>query len=392
MKKKNRNNIFKYIQGESIMKNKLTRKVIAIGILFSFLFSFLFLLSSPIFASSSNIQLEELLQSIIEEKTTITDAYAVINLGNFFFAQQLYPPARDEYYQALQIEPTNKIAHINLSYTFFKMGDFEQALEQLTQLEDNDIAQACYIKGLIYKEQRKLEEAIEQYEKVVELIPNHQELNAELGQLYLDNRQLVKANERFIEMGYCQPRPPIMDKLIAYQANAYCYLHLGNYYRNIGELEKAQQAYQKATQFEGDERSIALAYFYQGEIDLKDHNYDRAILEKELAQKVYPLGEHNFTFNIFAEALLEIGDQYYHNGNLPEAITHYQLATNLANDPAILALAHYKKGLTYYRSQNYENALREAEIALSCNPDYLSDRQRLIDLLIANSWSEITKK
>ena len=179
--------------------------------------------------------------------------------------------------------------------------------------------------------------------------------------------------------------------MLQYQPDASCYLHLGNYYRNNGELELAKDAYQKATQFEGDERSVALAYFYQGEINLKDHNYDRAIIEKELSQKTYPLGKHQFTFNIFAEALIEIGDQYYHNGNLPEALNHYQLATNLAGSPDILAEAHYKKGLTYYRSQDYKNALREAETALSVNPEYLSDRQRLIDLLIANSWSQITK-
>ena len=369
------------------MKRKI--KISTIACCF-FLFS-LILLHFSIYASDS-VNLEELLQTIIEEKTVVTDVYEIINLGNFFFSEQLYSPARDEYIKALQIDPSNKIALINLSYTFFKMGDFDKSLERLTPLAEDDIAYTYYIRGMIFKEQRKLDEAIAQYEKVVELVPNHPQLYSELGQLYLDNHQLVKANKRFIEMGYCKYRPPIMEKLVAYQPNAYCYLHLGNYYRNNGELEQAQGAYQRATQFDDDPRSIALAYFYRGEINLKDHSYDRAIIEKELAQKVYPLGGHQFTFNSFAEALIEIGDQYYHNGILSEALTHYQLATNLANKPDILAEAHYKKGLTYYRSQDYENALREAETALTLNPDYLSDRQRLIDLLIANSWSNITRR
>ena len=115
------------------------------------------------------------------------------------------------------------------------------------------------------------------------------------------------------------------------------------------------------------------------------------LLLKRTFSKDLSIRETSITFNIFAEALIEIGDQYYHNGNLPEALNHYQLATNLAGSPDILAEAHYKKGLTYYRSQDYKNALREAETALSVNPEYLSDRQRLIDLLIANSWSQITK-
>lgn len=363
------------------------------GIIITFLLFFILLLSNTIVFADSNIQLDELLQTIIEEKTVIPDAYTFINLGNFFMNQGLYEPALEEYQKALSVDPGNKMAAINLNYALFKTDQYDQVLNQLNQLtaQDNANAYAYYIMGLIYREQRKLDRAIEQYEKVVELIPNHQQLNGELGQLYLDDHQLIKANEKFVEMGYCQIRPPVMDKFIAHQIDAYCYLHLGNYYRNHGELDKAQQAYQRATHFEDDKRSIALAYFYLGEINLKEHQYDRAIIEKDLAQKTYPLGDHHFTFDSFAEAFIEIGDTYYHGGNLPEALHHYELATNMANAQDILALAHYKKGLTYYRSQDYENALREAETALSLNPDYLSDRQRLIDLLIANSWSEITK-
>jgi tetratricopeptide (TPR) repeat protein len=373
------------------MKEIVKKRIIALSLLM-----FIFLLSSfSVLANAgSDIQLEDLLQSIIEEKTNIEDAYTFINVGNFFMHQELYQRAQEEYRKALEVDSSNKMAKINLSYALFKSEEYKQALDILNELTENDTANAYayYIKGLIYKDQRDLDNAIEQYEKVIELIPNHQQLNAELGQLYLDNHELIEANERFTEMGYSQPRPQILDKLTAYQVNAYCFLHLGNYYRNNNAIEKAQQAYQAATQFEDDKRSIALAYFYKGEIDLKEHNYDQAIIEKKLAQRIYPLGDHNFTFDTFAEAFVEIGDMYYHEANLPEALKNYELASNMASAPDILALAHYKKGLTYYRSQDYKNSLREAETALSLNPDYLADRQRLIDLLIANSWSKITEK
>ena len=360
---------------------------------FFFFFIFLLLNFSVSAIADNDIQLEDLLQSIIEEKTIIKDVYAFINVGNFLMDQELYQQAREEYKKALEVDPSNKMAMVNLSYALFKSEEYAQALDILNELTENDTdnAYAYYIKGLIYKNKRDLENAIEHYEKVIELIPNHQQLNAELGQLYLDNHQLVEANERFTEMGYSQPRPPIMDKLIAYQVNAYCFLHLGNYHRNNNEIEKAQLAYQAATQFEDDKRSIALAHFYKGELSLKEHSYDHALIEKKLAQRIYPLGDHNFTFNTFAEAFIEVGDMYYNKANLPEALKNYELASNMASAQDILALSHYKKGLTYYRSQDYKNALREAETALSLNPDYLSDRQRLIDLLIANSWSKITR-
>jgi len=361
-----------------------------------FFLLFIFLLSTfPVLSNQeNNAQLEQLLQSIIEEKNIIDDAYTYINVGNFFLSQKLYEPAQEEYNKALKVDPSNKMALVNLSYALFKTEECDRALNILTELTANDTANApaYYIKGLIYKSLRKLEDAIEQYERVVELVPNHQQLNAELGQLYLDDHQLIKANERFTEMGYSQPRPGIIEKFIDYQVNAYCYLHLGNYYRNNNEIEKAQQAYQTAIQFTNDKRSIALAHFFLGEIKLSEQQYESAVIEKMLAQRLYPLGEHNFTFNTFAEAFIEIGDMYYHEANLPEALKNYELASNMASKQDILAMAHYKKGLTYYRSQDYKNSLREAETALSLNPDYMSDRQRLIDLLIANSWAKITDK
>ncbi|MDD4362648.1 MAG: tetratricopeptide repeat protein [Atribacterota bacterium] len=360
------------------------------SLLFAFLVLFLIFFSNSVSAESNN-QLEDLLQSIIEEKTIIPDAYTFINIGNFFLQQELYMPAIEEYQKALNVDPFNEIAQINNCFSYYKMNKFEKALELLEGLTAKNLAHAYYIKGLIHKELMEIEIAIEYYEKAIELIPNHQQINAELGQLYLDNHQLVEANEKFVEMGYMKIHPGIMEKITDYEENAYCYLHLGNYYRENNQLEKAQQAYHQATQFEDDKRSVALAYFYKGEIFLKDSNYNQAILENSLAQKIYPLGKHNFTFDSFAEALLEIGDSYYNKGELPEAFKHYELAIDLTTSQDTLAKAHYKKGLTYYRNQDYENALREAETALSLNPEYLSSQQRLIDLLVANSWSKLTK-
>lgn len=336
-------------------------------------------------------ELEALLQSIIEEKTTKPDIYVMINLGNFFLDNQLYEPSLQQYDKVLEIDPFNKIALLNKGSVFVQMEQYHQAMDFLLQNPFDD-PYYHYLKGLIYRKLNQLDKAIEEYEKVIEFIPNHPQLNAELGQLHLDNHQLVEANKRFVEMNYSQYKSPLLENLLAYQENAYCYLNLGHYYRDNGYFEKAQEAYHQATLFENDQRSIALAYFYQGEIYLKDHHYDQAILEKELAQRMYPLGAHHFTFDHFSEAFLEIGDHYYFKGKLSEALEHYELAADLGESKEMLAQAHYKQGLTYYRNQDYSQSLRQGEIALHLNPDYLSDQERLIDLLIANSWSELTKK
>jgi len=348
-------------------------------------------LSSTIWA---NEQTEKLLREIIERKTLRPDVFNYINMGNFYCSLNLYEPAEKEYQKALDLDTTNILARINHSYSLYKIGKKESALEHLSQIisEDPNNAFAFYVKGIIYKDALDYDLAIAEYEKVMEIIPHNDKLIIELAQLYQDNGQFIEATETYVKLGKLKSSPPLLENFLAFKANAASYLNLGDYYNRIGETEKALAAYKKATQFPEDQRSIALAYYQIGLIELKGERYEQAIKEKSLSQQTYPLYLEDFTFDHFAQAFLEMGDMYYKAGDLPQAHHNYELALQLADSNYILAEAHYKMGLTYYRSQDYENALREGEIALSLNPEYLSDQQRLIDLLIANSWSNLTKK
>jgi tetratricopeptide (TPR) repeat protein len=193
-------------------------------------------------------------------------------------------------------------------------------------------------------------------------------------------------------LGKLKPSPYILDNFLAYQESAACCLNLGDYYGSVGNIDQAVSAYNKATQFTEDKRTIAIAHYRLGLINLKGKEYEQAIMEKVLSQKFYPLYIKDFTFDNFAQAFIEIGNMHYNAGELQKAYQNYELALQLADSNYILSEAHYKLGLSYYRSQDYENAVREGEIALSLNPEYLSDQQRLIDLLIANAWSSLTKK
>lgn len=356
-----------------------------------FLIILLAFISTTIFASDET---EKLLQEIIERKTIKPDIFTYINLGNFYCSLNLYEPAEKEYQKALDLDETNILARINQSYALYKMGEKELALAKLSQIitEDPNNAFAYYIKGRIYQEALEYDLAITEYEKVVELIPQNDKLISELAQLYQDNEQFIEATETYIKLGKLKSAPHILENFLAFKTDAACYLNLGNYYSNIGEIEKAVSAYKKATQFSEDKRSIALAYYQLGLIELKGEEYEQAIKEKTLSQKTYPLYIEDFTFDNFAQAFIEMGDMHYNAGDLPKAHKNYELALQLADSNYILSEAHYKLGLTYYRSQDYENAVREGEIALSLNPEYLSDQQRLIDLLIANAWSNLTKK
>lgn len=368
----------------------MNRKKVRVNILI-FLIILLIFFTTAVFAS---IKTEKLLQEIIEGKTIKPDIFTYINMGNFYCSLELYEPAEKEYQKALNLDETNILAKINQSYALYKMGEKESALTKLSQIiiDDPNNAFAYYIKGKIHKEALEYDLAINEYEKVAELIPQNDKIVSELAQLYQDNDQFISATEMYIKLGKLKPSPYILENFLAFKTNAACYLNLGDYYSSIGNIDQAVSAYNKATQFSEDKRSIAIAYYRLGIIDLKGKEYEQAIMEKVLSQKFYPLYIKDFTFDNFAQAFIEIGDMHYNAGDLQKAHKNYELALQLADSNYILSEAHYKLGLSYYRSQDYENAVREGEIALSLNPEYLSDQQRLIDLLIANAWSNLTKK
>lgn len=356
-----------------------------------FLIILLALFTTTVFASSET---EKLLQEIIEGKTMKPDIFTFINMGNFYYSLGLYEPAEKEYEKALGLDQTNILARINQSYVLYKIGERESALTNLSLIivEDPNNAFAYLVKGMIYKDALEYDLAIKEYEKVVELIPQNDKLISELAQLYQDNEQFIEATETYIKLGKLKPSPYILNNFLAYQESASGYLNLGDYYSSVGNIEHAIFAYTKATQFSEDKRSIAIAYYRLGLINLKGKEYEQAIMEKVLSQKFYPLYIEDFTFDNFAQAFIEIGDMHYNAGELQRAYQNYELALQLADSNYILSEAHYKLGLSYYRSQDYENAVREGEIALTLNPEYLSDQERLINLLIANSWSSLTKK
>jgi len=368
----------------------MNRKKVRVNILI-FLIILLIFFTTTVCAS---IKTEKLLQEIIEGKTIKPDIFTYINMGNFYCSLELYEPAEKEYQKALNLDETNILAKINQSYALYKMGEKELALTKLSQIiiDDPNNAFAYYVKGKIHKEALEYDLAINEYEKVAELIPQNDKIISELAQLYQDNDQFISATETYIKLGKLKPSPYILENFLAFKTNAACYLNLGDYYSSIGNIDQAVSAYNKATQFSEDKRSIAIAYYRLGIIDLKGKEYEQAIMEKVLSQKFYPLYIKDFTFDNFAQAFIEIGDMHYNAGDLQKAYKNYELSLQLADSNYILAEAHYKLGLSYYRSQDYENAVREGEIALSLNPEYLSDQQRLIDLLIANAWSNLTKK
>lgn len=97
--------------------------------------------------------------------------------------------------QAIQVNPTEALAHINLGNLYDQMGKKEEAKKayQVAISLDPKNARAHYNLGLLFFEMDKLKEAEEEFVKSLELIPNDQDA---VNQLNLIRKELKDDEER----------------------------------------------------------------------------------------------------------------------------------------------------------------------------------------------------
>ncbi len=87
-------------------------------------------------------------------------------------------------------------------------GEFEQADQILNDCEKThpDSAEVYFLKGNLFERQQKIDEAIEAYQKAIDLDPGFTRSYYNLGVLYLVKERSVKASEMFDQLSKKNPR------------------------------------------------------------------------------------------------------------------------------------------------------------------------------------------
>lgn len=109
------------------------------------------------------------------------DERAHFNMGGYFFGQQQYPQAIEEYKKATEIEPSYSTAYNLLGYAYRQAGDFagaEKAFQKYIELIPKDPNPYDSYAELLLKTGR-FDDSIVQYRKALEIDPNF--LNAHQG-------------------------------------------------------------------------------------------------------------------------------------------------------------------------------------------------------------------
>lgn len=105
-----------------------------------------------------------------------------------------------------------------------KQNEYKKAIPLLNAVVFNNPknADAFNYLGFSFKQLGKFDEAFQNYEKALKIDPKHKVANENLGELYLETRNLPKAQERLMIMqkicpGECPEREALKSKIDAYK-------------------------------------------------------------------------------------------------------------------------------------------------------------------------------
>ena len=225
-----------------------------------------------------------------------------------------------------------------------------------------DYAEAYNNMGNALKEQGKLEEAIEAYNKALAIKPDYAEAYNNMGNALKEQGKLEEAIEAY-------------NKALAIKPDyAEAYNNMGNALKEQGKLEEAIEAYNKALAIKPD---YAEAYNNMGNALKEQGKLEEAIEAYNKALAIKP---------DYAEAYNNMGNALKEQGKLEEAIEAYNKALAIKPD---YADAYNNMGNALKEQGKLEEAIEAYNKALAIKPDYADAYSNMgFAKLSTSSWQE----
>lgn len=302
-----------------------------------------------------------------------TDAY--FHIAENYSAQGQYRAAVEALNKAIAITPDYPRLYFALRDAYKEAGDdkksqesYEKAMSFFLMADTVGSAEAGetytsseYIyhfnRGVEYKENGEIEQAIEAYKKAIELQPGYTDSYFNLSRIYESKYGKDKAIE-LLKTGL-KAAPESLD----------LYDELGYIYLNSNDLDNASKIFQEAinkVQGNCDKPNVArifeglgLAYYDMKKYDLALDNFNKA------------LGQDPRSYTIYTN----LGEVYRTKGLLEEAIEYQKKALQLNPDDA---LAHNNLGYTLALQARIPEAITEFKKALKLDPNLKIAKENLI--------------
>ncbi len=243
--------------------------------------------------------------------------------------------AINDYEQAATLRPGDPTYHTNAALMHRANGDYEKAdqhllsaIEKYRSQDQTRLAELHYERGEVFRYATKFDQAFEQYEKAIELHPNHANAYNSRGICYENQGKFDKALESYNRAIELNPESPIIMT------------NRGDTYRKTGQNEAAFEDYSKAISMNDQ---LALPYNQRGLLYNNVGDYQAAISDFQEALKRDPN---------YGSAQGNLADALRFANQFEEAVNAYSRA---------LISAPLSLGLLYGRAECYRQLGRQAE-------------------------------
>jgi len=352
-------------------------------------------------------------EQALELKSDDPDIYG--NLGIAYFNLKNYDDAIKCFSKAVELNPENPSFNYNLAYTYYENEQYDLAEQLLlgTVALNNQDYDAYFNLGNIYLKQKNYPKAIENYNAVLSIMPDHAKAKAALDQINsIENAELLaeKQETEIPKQDPPQDKPvnllklalaekPKEELVIDMEIEAENSFTVGINYLENHELElaienlknaiilrnnyqEAQEAFEKASNLLKEANNlfdIGLSFFTKNKFNYACDYFKQALAIKPNDNQFKDMLDRTQKKIEFIEKAKKDCCLYIEKGRYYLAI---EVAEKLVAEAPLDPDAYFQLGIICIKQKNYEQAIKCLKKVLSLDPKRKDASDTLYKLIL----------
>lgn len=285
-----------------------------------------------------------------------SDAENFVSLGRLYKQNNEGAKAEKAFKEALNKEPSAKSALANLAQLYFEQGEYEQAIDSLQKIPEDELdPQLLGMLAFAYSQTRDLNRAVAMFEKALAQDPENHEIRRAYSEVLMSNGKMEAARNELEKILKADPEDGVT------------YLRLAQLDVKQGRFEQARQELDRAKSLLPDSMEVP---YQQALLEDLVGNQDRAIpiLQELIRRTERPDGHYTVSEGNNRAVFLErLGLIYRSQEKFDQALEVFKQVVALGRNQAPRA-----EGLiieTLRLSHRPQEAMREADAATQKYPE-----------------------